>query len=267
VRRGTLLSSIIDGNADNCAPGLTDNTNALTPLMSLVPVQTPRVMQTSADVKNISPAKWMIPTCLLGLAFAIGGVFLPTLERRAPGSIMNIVRDDLDVDFVRDFSIFNLVELTGVAGGPDYLLCFAFGLFVMFGPIFRGLVICLLALVPLPSRPQRKLAFYTNTLGVFSGWDVLLVAFVLVRLEMPRITQGIVSPSLPICRLLHQLGSEPYCISIEFLFKFPQFLVLPVGAFCLVASAARIVRVAFFTFDPFGDGYQGAPKLVSSLFG
>jgi len=268
VRRGTLLSDIIEhgASAGGSNAVIADGPReVLTPL--LIAVQTPHVMETAAKVKTLHPARWMIPVCVLALTCAILGAFLPMMRRRVPGSIMNIVRDDLEVDLTREYSILHLVELTGVAGGPDYLLCFAFGLFVLVGPIFRGFIICLLAFVPLPSRPQRKLAFFTNTLGVFSGWDVLLVAFALVRLEMPRITQGIVSPSLPICKLLHQLGKEPYCISIEFLFIYPEFLIVPIATICLVFSATRIVRVAFFTFDPFGDGYQGAPRSVASLVG
>ena len=169
------------------------------------------------------------------------------------------------MNFARKYSIYSLAELAGAAGGPDYFLMGVFGLFVVVGPILRSFSTVVLVLAPLTSRQQEKLAIFVNAFGVFSALDVLLLAFFLVGLEMPKITAGIVSPSEPVCRVLHQLGESEYCVSIELLYIHPWFGLVVLAYLVVVACAVRVVRVAFFTFNPFGDNYPGSPPLVAKL--
>jgi len=215
--------------------------------------------------ESLIAAHWLPMLSVCGLVLVVAAVFLPTLRRKVPGSITDLIVDDLDLNFERTYSVFSLAQLAGAAGGPDYILMSVFALFVVVGPIARSLLVVTLVLAPLTSKQQERLAFLVNSIGVFSALDVLLLAFFLVGLEMPKITAGIVSPSQPVCMVLHQLGESAYCISIEFLYEWPQFFIVIAAYFIVIACSVRVVRVAFFAFNPFGDEYPGSPPVVARL--
>ena len=60
--------------------------------------------------------------CVLILAglFALGmgilGVFLPSMERRVPGAVPNIINETLDVEFTKQYSLYDLILTTGAKG-------------------------------------------------------------------------------------------------------------------------------------------------------
>lgn len=201
---------------------------------------------------------------LITLAVVLLAAFIPIVERKVPGSVMSLVEADFHVDLHKQYRLYDLVVFTGEAGGWDWLLLTTLGSFILVGPILRAGVLFVLVWVPLPYRPQRRLAFASSSLGVLAAWDVIIVAFSMVTFEMPRITQGIISPKLEICKFLHQLGMQEYCISIEFLLL-PGFFLLPLGTLLLLVCAARVTRITYLVYNPYQDHYSGAPELVTRL--
>ena len=126
-RRATHLASVIEetqiSSASPSSPRVAENEQ-----LNVNGAEQPLLGDQHGTTRppSLGPAKWMFPCTIIALISVYTIVFLPAFQRRVPGSIMDVVHKDFDVQFIRDYSIFDLVSLTGVAGGPDYLLMLTF---------------------------------------------------------------------------------------------------------------------------------------------
>lgn len=76
------------------------------------------ILQKKVDPSVFKPRSY----CFLILAgvFALGmgilGVFLPSMERKVPGAVPNIINETLDVDFTKQYSLYDLILTSGAKG-------------------------------------------------------------------------------------------------------------------------------------------------------
>mmetsp|Transcript_47704 Transcript_47704/g.144245 ORF Transcript_47704/g.144245 Transcript_47704/m.144245 type:complete len:782 (-) Transcript_47704:95-2440(-) len=199
---------------------------------------------------------------LFAVVLAVLSVARPTMERRVYGAIPKLLNEILGVQWHRKFSLLTLTEVTGDAGGPDYLLLATFALFVVVGPVLRVALCALTLAPPLSERAHERLTYAINVLGAFCAWDVLGVAAFMVMLEMPSITDTILVRDE--CALVPDDAGESsggQCLEVQFnLLNSFYWLVLLGGAILLAVSVAA-VRMGMRATDPYGDGDEGGPYL------
>jgi len=160
-----------------------------------------------------------------------------TMTRHAEGAIPSLLQDILGVSWQKPYSFFTLMEITGAAGGWDFLLMGTFALFIVIGPIVRS-ALCILALSQaIPANCRPFLASAIDFVGAFCAWEVLAVAVFMVDMQMPAITDTIVRKAQ--CALISADGS---CFKVSFDIS-RTFLLIVGGGLLLVGTSALAVIV------------------------
>eukprot|EP00567_Pseudictyota_dubia_P001255 CAMPEP_0197465672 /NCGR_PEP_ID=MMETSP1175-20131217/64656_1 /TAXON_ID=1003142 /ORGANISM="Triceratium dubium, Strain CCMP147" /LENGTH=1091 /DNA_ID=CAMNT_0043001691 /DNA_START=386 /DNA_END=3662 /DNA_ORIENTATION=+ len=203
---------------------------------------------------------------LLTLLLVVLAAVRPTMERQVYGAGPKLLNEVLGVQWQRTFSLWSLTEVTGDAGGADYLLLATFALFVLVGPIVRAILVVIDLAFPMKESSHDRLTYAINVVGAFCAWDVLAVAAVMVMLEMPSITDTIIVR--PECALVPSedvADAGQSCLEVQFNLL-PSFfwLVLPGGLLLLLISVAA-VRMGMRATDPYGDGDEGGPYLCGCV--
>uniref|UniRef100_A0A7S3KVC1 Paraquat-inducible protein A n=1 Tax=Amphora coffeiformis TaxID=265554 RepID=A0A7S3KVC1_9STRA len=141
------------------------------------------------------------------------GVLSMSIERRVHGAVPNTLESVLGIEWDQKYSLLTLVQVTGAAGGYDYLLMGTFGLFMVVGPLLRALLCLLASICPCAdtSCTRRILLASLEFVGAFCAWEVLVAAVGMVDLLMPSITSTVIMN--PNCAAISTDGS---CLSVEF---------------------------------------------------
>lgn len=207
----------------------------------------------------------MIVFSAASLPLVCFAVTLPTMQRLVYGGAPSLLHEVLGMVWQKEYSLISLVKTTGDAGGWDTLLMVTFGLFVVVGPILRSVCLIMHVLLGLPvallgdciERPRHRTTFrmilyqVTSTfqrglrpiidaLGAFCSWEVLIVAFIMIQLEMPSITDTIYQDDR--C----QEADPEYgrtCIEVQFN-AMDNFLLVGVAWFALVAASSLLLDLA-----------------------
>ena len=177
----------------------------------------------------------------------------PTMERQVFGAGPYLMEKVLGVEWKQNFSLWSLMEVTGEAGGPDKFLMATFALFVVLGPLLRSALVVIDLVLPLGDVAQGALLNWINTLGAFCAWDVFFVSVFMVNLEMPSITNTIITR--PECAVVSGNGS---CLEVQFNLMGAIGLVLG-GTALLLAVSTLAVRMGFRGLNPYRDGDRGGP--------
>ena len=158
------------------------------------------------------------------------GVLTMSIERRVHGAIPNTLQAVLGIEWNHKYSLLSLVQVTGAAGGCDYLLMGTFALFIVIGPLLRVFLCILATICPCenPNRARRVLLASLEFVGAFCAWEVLVAAVGMVDLLMPSITSTVIMN--PSCASVSQDGS---CLSVEF-DLLDSFTFVLVGGLALV---------------------------------
>jgi len=188
-------------------------------------------------------------TALLVLLAAV----LPTMERQVHGAGPYLLHEVLGIEWERTFSLYSLMEVTGEAGGPDYLLMGTFALFIIAGPLLRAVLCAINLLFPLSKKAHGTLLYWINFLGAFCAWDVFFVAVFMINLEIPPITNTIVMR--PECK---QVSDDGSCLEVEFNL-IGAFGTVLAGAALTLLIATISVKMGFRGLDPYHDGDLGGP--------
>lgn len=146
------------------------------------------------------------------VVLAWNAVMSPMLRRHVTGAIPKLLREGMGVHFDHDFSLSQLSRTTGAAGGWDLLLQATFSLFIVTGPLLRG-VLCVVAFVLPESDSLRRQRFLTaiDFLGAFCAWEVFAVAVYMVALLMPSVTSTVIIK--PQCLMV---PDETSCLEVFF---------------------------------------------------
>ncbi|KAG7338184.1 paraquat-inducible protein A domain containing protein [Nitzschia inconspicua] len=156
-------------------------------------------------------------------------VDLFTMERLVYGAGPKLLSDILGVNFEKLYSMRSLMWTTGAAGGWDTMLMGTFGLFCVFGPFVRGVLLAFMVLLDQFKIPLSGLATAVSFLGSFCSWEVFAIAIVMVQMLMPTITNTIVQN--PLCG---QISDDGTCFMVEFNIIPYTFCALVLGGFLLV---------------------------------
>mmetsp|Transcript_32704 Transcript_32704/g.49288 ORF Transcript_32704/g.49288 Transcript_32704/m.49288 type:complete len:669 (+) Transcript_32704:187-2193(+) len=151
--------------------------------------------------------------------------FTATFERRVVGAIPTLLNQVLGMEWTEYYSLQSLGEMTGAAGGWDYMLQATFGLFIVFGPIVRS---CLCVLGHLLPGRLTTIQTFCDLIGAFCAWEVLVIAVIMIGLLMPSITGTILSDSR--CSEVDKSGN---CFQVYYE-TLSTFYVLIVTGFALV---------------------------------
>ena len=151
--------------------------------------------------------------CAVTSILVVCGVLALSIERRVHGAIPNTLETVLGIEWDHKYSLLSLVQVTGAAGGYDYLLMGTFGLFIVIGPLLRVFLCILASTCPCDdsSSARRMLLAGIEFVGAFCAWEVLVAAVGMVDLLMPSITSTVILN--PSCAAISTDGS---CLSVEF---------------------------------------------------
>ena len=171
--------------------------------------------------------------CAVSSILIVCGVLSLSIERRVYGAIPNTLHEVLGIEWDHKYSLLSLVQVTGAAGGYDYLLMGTFALFVVVGPLLRSFLCILASICPCDntSWARRILLASLEFVGAFCAWEVLVAAVGMVDLLMPSITSTVIMN--PSCAEISRDGS---CLSVEF-DLLDSFSFVVVGGLALVVLA------------------------------
>ena len=163
----------------------------------------------------------------------ICGVLCMSIERRVHGAVPQALEEVLGIEWNHKYSLLSLVQVTGAAGGYDYLLMGTFGLFIVLGPLLRSFLCILASLCHCheTSTARRILLASLEFVGAFCAWEVLVAAVGMVDLLMPSITSTVIIN--PDCAAISSDGS---CLSVEF-DLLDSFTFVLLGGLALVVLA------------------------------
>ena len=164
---------------------------------------------------------------------------LATMERVVGGAAPMLLHKILGVDWERKYSLTSLMWTTGAAGGWDYQLMATFGLFCVFGPLFRSLLLVLASLLDMTrlSRPMvGPVCTLVNFVGAFCAWEVFVIAIIMVDMLMPSITNTIIQNA--VCGQISEDGS---CLQVEFNVLSHAFSLIVIGGVLLVSTSCVAV--------------------------
>lgn len=183
---------------------------------------------------------------------------LPTMHRLLVGGFPKLVDMVLNTVWEEEFSLISTMMILGDAGGWDLFLMLTFGLFVVVGPLARSLSILLHFLLGLPVAlsgahsqkalryqrmvsPCRKgLVSVVDALGAFCCWEVLFLAFLIMSLEFPSLTDFIKQSDF--CQKVDPEHGRT-CIEVQFNFT-KNMVVLGVAWISLVVASRLTVELA-----------------------
>jgi hypothetical protein len=122
---------------------------------------------------------------------------LPTMERRVAGAYPDTVHEILGVEWTQRYSFWSLARTTAVAGGWDWMLFSTFALFMIAGPLLRGLLSVQTLWMNVRGRTdiaqyKKRLSTFIDFIGAFCAWEVFAMAVIMVDLLMPSITSTII---------------------------------------------------------------------------
>jgi hypothetical protein len=169
-------------------------------------------------------------------------VDLATMERVVTGAGPKMLHDILQVDFQRQYSLRSLMQVTGAAGGWDYLLMGTFSLFCVFGPVLRALLLVAISVMDKSDRLRPMVghvATLVNLVGAFCAWEVFVVAILMVDMLMPSITNTIINN--PVCG---QISDDGSCLQVEFNVLQNNFSLVMLGGILLLSTAGVAISTA-----------------------
>jgi Paraquat-inducible protein A len=158
---------------------------------------------------------------LVTLGFVGLAIYLPSMERKVGGAIPKYLKEILVIDFNKSYSLAMLQDMTGAAGGMDWLLMATFALFCVLGPLLRAILVVLVAMSAKSSsswtegtqRIRSLMVAASNVLAAFCAWEVFLVAMIMVELLMPSVTNTILNTRA--CEILSGDGTSCLVVSYE----------------------------------------------------
>eukprot|EP00934_Nitzschia_sp_Nitz4_P008482 Nitzschia sp. Nitz4//scaffold145_size56662//44435//46408//NITZ4_006564-RA/size56662-processed-gene-0.20-mRNA-1//1//CDS//3329536598//8472//frame0 len=156
-----------------------------------------------------------------------------TMERRVFGAGPQMLHDILGVDWERPYSLTSLMWTTGAHGRWDFMLMATFGLFCVLGPVFRGVMLVVAALLDGCHMDAEPIANMINFIGAFCSWEVFAVAIVMVQMLMPSITNTIIRNKA--CEAISDDGS---CLQVE-------FNILPKAFGTIVAGGVLLILFSY----------------------
>jgi len=176
-------------------------------------------------------------TILASILVVLAAVDWDTMERKVFGAGPDLLHEILGVNWQRTYSLRELMWTTGAHGGWDNMLMGTFGLFCVLGPVIRGVLLLLVALLDRCRLPVEPVAHLINFLGAFCAWEVFAIAIIMVQMLMPSITNTIVKNK--VCEKISEDGS---CLQVEFRILPMTFWTVVAGGVALVAASCVTVR-------------------------
>jgi hypothetical protein len=162
-----------------------------------------------------------------------------SMERLVTGAGPKLLHEVLGMNWEKLYSLRTLMWTTGASGGRDYMLMGTFGLFCVFGPILRAVL-----LVSTVILDQCRigcavpyLAHAVNFVGSFCAWEVFAIAIIMVQMLMPSITDTIIRN--PACGKVSEDGS---CLKVEFNVVPSTFVIVVLGGVLLVSFSYIATR-------------------------
>jgi hypothetical protein len=156
---------------------------------------------------------------LLTLVIVAVAVYTPSMERHVQGAIPMLLRDILNAQFNKVYSLQTLSDTTGAAGGMDLMLMATFSIFCVAGPLLRAVLIVILHMLQFNGNSEhiRIRVLLSKTvlfLGAFCAWEVFIVAMAMVEMLMPSITDTILNT--PFCKHVSQGDDHGSCLQVAF---------------------------------------------------
>lgn len=202
-----------------------------------------RIMRESQQTGN----KILTGACFVTALGVIFATMSTTMERRVHGAAPDLVHKILGVVWAKQYSLLQLGQTTGRAGGWDIMLMSTFLLFLVVGPILRSLL-CLAASrlnetnnmsvseVLMLKRRKENYSFWIDFIGAFCAWEVFTIALVMVDLLMPSITQTIMNFK----QCAEFAPESKSCFEMEFYVVRQTYAVVIVSGILLVLVSWRI---------------------------
>jgi len=199
------------------------------------------------------------------IALVLGGVLLPLMTKTVPGIFSEILALLLDDDSSSDFTETMSLERTiarltkanpnGDSNGVgNSFLQKDLWIFTFICPILTLVLGTVVLNAPLSSKLRSQLVVAMNLAFSFSGWEVMVIATILMTLEAGNSTLTLALENFyPLCYLTQQVvidnPSGNLCFEEDITIEWQGFLCLCLATVCLFLMKSCVARWHSISLD------------------
>lgn len=168
--------------------------------------------------------------------------------------------------------LYSIIDcVTAVNDGTGYGKTFAvfYGLVMLGIPMLRAVLLTVVSLVPLTPRWHYHLARTSNEIGSYIGWEPFFICVLLLRYELPSMTEDVVPPDAcqeiaerdRISKLVSTFGLDTNTCFVMNFYVLPTFSLFVIAWAVLAGFNILVWKAVLKRYDPFGTLFwdRGGP--------